>query len=52
MRLPQGTKAMKLHLLVLDRAVAHEQADGFVKPVVPSVLDHEVVAYRFSVRQE
>jgi hypothetical protein len=43
-RLPQGTKAAKVHLLVADRAVAHEQTGGAVKLVVPSVLDHEVVA--------
>jgi len=29
---------------VADRAVAHEQTGGAVKLVVPSVLDHEVVA--------
>ena len=43
-RLPEGTKATKAHLLVADRAAPHEQAGGVLKLVVPSVLDHEVVA--------
>jgi hypothetical protein len=43
-RLPRGTKATKVHLLVAERAVAHEQTGEVLKLVVPSVLDHEVVA--------
>ena len=42
-RLPQGTKATKVHLLVGGHAVAHEQTGGVLKLVVPSVLDHDVV---------
>ena len=43
-RLQEGTKATKVHLLMADRALAHEQTGGVLKLVLPSVLDHEIVA--------
>ena len=42
-RLPEGTKATKVRLVVADRALAHEQTNGVLKLVLPSVLAHEVV---------
>jgi hypothetical protein len=47
-RLPQGTKATKVQLLVAGRSVPVDQSGGVVKLVVPSVLDHEVVAIDLS----
>jgi hypothetical protein len=43
-RLPQGAKATKVQLLVAGRVVPVEQSGGLVKLIVPSVLDHEVIA--------
>jgi hypothetical protein len=43
-RLPQGTKATKVQLLVAGRVVPVEQSGGLVRLTVPSVLDHEVIA--------
>jgi hypothetical protein len=43
-RLPQGTKATKVQLLVAGGTVPVEQSGGVLKLVVRSVLDHEVVA--------
>ena len=43
-RLPQGTKATKVQLLVAGGSVPVEQVAGVVKLTVRSVLDHEVVA--------
>ena len=43
-RLPQGAKATKVQLLVAGRVVPVEQSGGLMKLVVPSVLDHEVIA--------
>ena len=43
-RLPQGTKATKVQLLVAGGSVPVEQSGGTVKLTVHSVLDHEVIA--------
>lgn len=43
-RLPRGTKASKIQLLVAGSTVPLQQAGGSVKLTVPSVLDHEVIA--------
>ncbi len=43
-RLPQGTKAARVQLLVAGGDVPLEQANGVVTLVVKSVLDHEVIA--------
>ena len=43
-RLPEGTTAKKVHLLVGDRAAAIDAARGYVDVTVPAILDHEVVA--------
>ena len=43
-RLPQGTRASKVQLLVAGGVVPVEQSGGVVKLVVRSVLDHEVIA--------
>ncbi len=48
-RLPQGAKAEKLHLLVSDRVPEHQIKDGVATVVVPSILDHEVIAVDLSV---
>ncbi len=43
-RLPQGTAASKVQLLVSDLVLPVKQADGQLTLTVPSILDHEVVA--------
>jgi hypothetical protein len=43
-RLPQGSKATKVQLLTAGKVLPVEQTAGVLKLVVPSVLDHEVVA--------
>jgi hypothetical protein len=43
-RLPQGKRATKVHLLVAGGAVPVEQAGGAVKLMLRSVLEHEVIA--------
>jgi len=43
-RLPQGTRATKVQLLVAGGVVPAEQANGMVKLTVKSILDHEVIA--------
>jgi len=47
-RLPEGAKAEKIHLLVSDSAPEHQVKDGVATVVVPSILDHEVVAVDLS----
>src|SRR5207247_5600205 len=42
-RLPQGTKAGKVQLLVSGHSPRVEASAGYVALTVPSVLDHEVV---------
>ena len=46
-RLPAGKRAKKVQLLVSGRAVRTEEAGGVLRLVVPSILDHEVVAIDF-----
>jgi len=43
-RLPEGKKAKKVQLLVAGKRPHFEQANGAVSLVVPTILDHEVVA--------
>jgi hypothetical protein len=43
-RLPEGTKARKVHLLATGKAVRAEDRGGYLTLTVPSILDHEVVA--------
>ncbi|MPY88676.1 MAG: hypothetical protein GEU99_12210 [Luteitalea sp.] len=43
-RLPEGTRAKRVHLLVGGGAPDVEASDGFLELDVPSILDHEVVA--------
>ena len=41
---PQGAKVKRARLLVADKTVRHESRKGVLSLVVPSILDHEVVA--------
>ncbi len=43
-RLPQGKRARKVQLLAAGVAPRVEESNGWIKLMVPSVLDHEVVA--------
>ena len=43
-RLPQGSNATKVQLLVAGKVLPVEQTGGVLRLVVPSVADHEVVA--------
>lgn len=43
-QLPQGAKVKSVKLLVSEKPVDYEQSDERVRLVVPSILDHEVVA--------
>jgi len=43
-KIPQGTKIKKIHLLVGDKSPDYETRDDIVSLSVPSILDHEVVA--------
>jgi len=43
-KVPGGTTARRVHLLVADRAPSIESTPGFVEVTVPAILDHEVVA--------
>jgi hypothetical protein len=42
--LPEGATAGKVHLLVADRAPAVTATPGYIDVIVPTILDHEVVA--------
>jgi hypothetical protein len=44
LRLPDGLRAQKVRLLAADRILPIERFGQFVSVVVPSILDHEVVA--------
>jgi hypothetical protein len=44
LRLPEGARAQAVRLLAADQALPVEQAGQSVSVVVPSILDHEVVA--------
>ena len=43
-RLPQGTKASRVQLLVAGGSPAVQQTPGYVELTVKSILDHEVIA--------
>jgi hypothetical protein len=43
-RLPDGTKVKKLHLLVSGVTPRVQESDGTLTMTVPSILDHEVIA--------
>ena len=43
-RLPEGKRANKVHLLVSGKTPHVERANGHLNIIVPSVVDHEVVA--------
>jgi hypothetical protein len=43
-RLPDGAKAGKIHLLAADKAPHVERSGRSVSVTVPSILDHEIVA--------
>ena len=43
-RVPEGAKVKKVHLLVGDKTPSYKSSRGVVSVSVPSVLDHEVVA--------
>ncbi len=47
MKLPSGTVARRVHLLVAGHELPVERADGWVTALVPSIRDHEVVAVDF-----
>ena len=46
-RLPHGKRARKVQLLVRGKPVAYTEGVGSIGLVVPSILDHEVVAIDF-----
>ena len=43
-RLPEGTRAKKVQLLVSGRAPRVVESAGRLALTVPSILDHEVIA--------
>ena len=43
-RLPDGTKASRVQLLVAGGSPAFQQTPGHIELTVPSILDHEVIA--------
>jgi hypothetical protein len=47
-RVPQDAKVARVHLLTADKAPEYTSRDGVVTVVVPSVLDHEVIALDLS----
>jgi hypothetical protein len=47
-RVPQGAKVARVHLLTADQAPEYVRRDGAVTVLVPSVLDHEVIALDLS----
>jgi hypothetical protein len=47
-RVPRDAKVERVHLLTADKAPEHRFRDGVVTAVVPSVLDHEVIALDLS----
>ena len=51
-RLPQGSRAGRVRLLVADQTPSVEQREGHVSLTVPSVLDHEVVAIELEAAGE
>jgi hypothetical protein len=47
-KLPEGSSAAKVQLLVDVRTPRVEQSPGYVEVTVPAILDHEVVAIDFT----
>lgn len=47
-RIPEGMKVRKVHLLAAGRTVATKRRGSFLTLTVPSILDHEVVAIDFT----
>jgi hypothetical protein len=47
-KLPAGTRAARVRLLVAEQAPHVDELPGYVEVTVPSVLDHEVVAIDLS----
>ncbi|HYE73059.1 MAG TPA: hypothetical protein VEF04_07005, partial [Blastocatellia bacterium] len=43
-RLPNDKKAVKVHLLVSDKAIRVEESGRYLTLTVPSILAHEVIA--------
>ncbi len=48
-RVPEGKRIQKAHLLVAKSEVPHRERDGFVELTVPSIAVHEVVALDYSI---
>lgn len=46
-RLEQGLRPRKVHLLTAGQPLKHTYRNGVVEVIVPSILDHEVVAIDF-----
>lgn len=46
-RLPDGAKAKRVRLLAADRTLRSRRSGPFLSLIVPSILDHEVVAVDF-----
>lgn len=44
LRLPEGGKPRQVRLLAADKRVRAERTGGYLNAIVPSILDHEVVA--------
>jgi hypothetical protein len=44
LRLPAGEKPGRVRLLAADKRVRAERNGGYLNVIVPSILDHEVVA--------
>jgi hypothetical protein len=44
LRLPEGTRAKKVQLLAANRNARFDRRGNELQIVVPSVLDHEIVA--------
>jgi hypothetical protein len=47
-KLPAGTKPVKVTLLVAEQVPHADESSGYLEVTVPSILDHEVVAIDLS----
>lgn len=47
-RLPEGKRAAKVQLLVRGQSPRAEESNGYLNLIVPSILDHEVIAVDLS----
>lgn len=43
-RVPEGRRARKIQLLAAGRTLPVDESNGFLNVVVPSILDHEIIA--------